>query len=83
MNSLAIAMGGHVRVGLEDNLCYDAARERLATNPELIGRLARLARDCGREVATPDEARRIIGLPAHDAACAPASFPATASDGRA
>ncbi len=64
VNSLAIAMGGHVRVGLEDNLWYDDERTRLATNPDLIERLVKLAEACGRSVASPDEAREIIGLPA-------------------
>jgi uncharacterized protein (DUF849 family) len=64
VNSLAIAMGGHVRVGLEDNLWLDTRKERLASNPELVERLAKLARAAGREIAAPDEARSIIGLPA-------------------
>ncbi len=63
MNTTAILMGGHVRVGLEDNLYYDADRTRLTTNVALVERVARLARELGREVATPSEARRIIGLP--------------------
>ena len=62
MNALAIAMGGHVRVGLEDNIWYDDERTRLATNAELITRLVRIAQACGREIATPDEARTMIGL---------------------
>ena len=62
MNALAIAMGGHVRVGLEDNIWYDNERTRLATNAELITRLVRIAQACGREIATPDEARTMIGL---------------------
>jgi 3-keto-5-aminohexanoate cleavage enzyme len=64
VNSMAIAMGGHVRVGLEDNLWLDTKKERPASNPELVGRLARLARATEREIATPDAARKIIGLPA-------------------
>lgn len=64
VNSLAITMGGYVRVGLEDNLWYDDERTRLATNPDLIERLVKLAEACGRSVASPDEARQIIGLPA-------------------
>jgi 3-keto-5-aminohexanoate cleavage enzyme len=63
VNRLAIAMGGHVRVGLEDNLWFDDARTELATNPGLIKRLVKLARAEGREIASPDEARKIIGLP--------------------
>jgi len=62
-NALAIAMGGHVRVGLEDNLWYDEDRTTLATNPALIERLVKLANAAGREVASPDEARQLIGLP--------------------
>jgi 3-keto-5-aminohexanoate cleavage enzyme len=64
VNALAIAMGGHVRVGLEDNLWLDARKERPATNVELVQRLARLATDLERAIATPDQARNMIGLPA-------------------
>ena len=56
----AIAMGGHVRVGLEDNLYY--AKGRLARNEELVARVARLAGELQRPVATPDEARSLLGL---------------------
>ena len=56
----AIAMGGHVRVGLEDNLYY--SKGRLARNEELVARVARIAEEAGRPVATPDEARRILGV---------------------
>ncbi len=58
----AIAMGGHVRVGLEDNLFYQ--RGRLARNEELVERVARIARESGRPVATPAQARKVLGLPA-------------------
>jgi uncharacterized protein (DUF849 family) len=64
VNAMAITMGGHVRVGLEDNLWMDAAKERPATNVALVGRLVRLADAAERPVATPDEARSLIGLPA-------------------
>ena len=64
VNALAITMGGHVRVGLEDNLWLDRARGIHATNAALIERIAGVARAIGREVATPAEARQIIGLPA-------------------
>ena len=57
---VAIAMGGHVRVGLEDNLYY--SKGRLARNEELVARVARLAQEAGRPVATPEEARAILGL---------------------
>jgi uncharacterized protein (DUF849 family) len=62
-NVMAIAAGGHVRVGLEDNIHYDRARNDLANNPRLVARLVRIAREMGREPATPAEAREIIGLP--------------------
>ena len=57
----AILMGGHVRVGLEDNIYY--RRGEKATNPQLVERMVRLAGELGREVATPDEARDILQLP--------------------
>ena len=56
----AIAMGGHVRVGLEDNLYY--SKGRLARNEELVARVARIAEEAGRPVATPEQARDILGL---------------------
>ncbi len=56
----AIAMGGHVRVGLEDNIYY--SKGRLATNEELIARVARIAGELGRPIATPDDARRMLRL---------------------
>lgn len=56
----AIAMGGHVRVGLEDNLYY--SRGVLATNTTLVERAARVITEFGNEVATPDDAREILGL---------------------
>jgi 3-keto-5-aminohexanoate cleavage enzyme len=56
----AIAMGGHVRVGLEDNLYLE--KGRLARNEELVARVVRIAREAGRAVASPDEAREILGL---------------------
>jgi 3-keto-5-aminohexanoate cleavage enzyme len=61
MAVLAIVMGGHVRVGLEDNLYY--RRKELATNERLVARIARIAAELGRGVATPNEARAILGLP--------------------
>jgi len=57
----SILLGGHVRVGLEDNLYY--SRGRLAKNIEQVERIVRIIRDLGMEPATPAEARAIIGLP--------------------
>jgi len=62
MNALAVAMGGHVRVGLEDNLFLDAAKQCPATNLSLVERVVGIARAMGRPVATCAEARRRIGL---------------------
>ncbi|HTX71133.1 MAG TPA: 3-keto-5-aminohexanoate cleavage protein [Thermoleophilia bacterium] len=61
MAMLALAMGGHVRVGLEDNIHY--RRGELATgNAQLVERAVRLAGELERPVATPGEARRLLGL---------------------
>jgi len=60
MTLAALAMGGHVRVGLEDNIYY--SKGRLASNEELVARVARLASETGRPVATPMEARTLLGL---------------------
>ncbi len=57
----SILLGGHVRVGLEDNLYY--SRGRLARNIEQVDRIVRIIRDLGLEPATPDEARQMMGLP--------------------
>ncbi len=64
MNSLAVTMGGNVRIGLEDNLYEDTGKNQLATNPGLVERVVRLARAAERRPASPAEAREIIGLPA-------------------
>jgi 3-keto-5-aminohexanoate cleavage enzyme len=61
---LAIAAGGHVRIGLEDNVWLDRARSRLATNPELVARVGRAAELAERPLATPAQARQRLGLPA-------------------
>lgn len=62
VNLLSIALGGHVRVGLEDNLWMDMGREKLATNQTLVARVARLAGEIGRPVATPQQTRELLGL---------------------
>lgn len=56
----AIALGGHVRVGLEDNLYY--AQGQCATNEMLVARAARVAGEFGRPIATPVQARGIMGI---------------------
>lgn len=57
----AILMGGHARVGLEDCIYYTKGVP--ATNEQLVGRIAGLSEMLGRSVASPNEARRILGLP--------------------
>jgi 3-keto-5-aminohexanoate cleavage enzyme len=57
----ALAMGGNVRVGLEDNFYVEAGR-MAASNGELVEKAARMAADVGRPVASVDEARKILCL---------------------
>jgi uncharacterized protein (DUF849 family) len=64
MNTLALAMGGHCRVGLEDNIHLVFDRSELATNAALLDRLAVLAETFGRTLATPARARALLGLSA-------------------
>ena len=56
----AIVMGGHVRVGLEDNLFMPDGAP--ATNPLLVEKVVRIAREVGREIASPGESRTLFGL---------------------
>jgi uncharacterized protein (DUF849 family) len=65
MASMAIIMGGHVRVGLEDNIFV--RRRQLARNHELVEKVIRLANELERPIATPDEARAMLGLKGKDA----------------
>jgi uncharacterized protein (DUF849 family) len=53
-------LGGHVRVGLEDNLYY--SRGQLATNEQLVARTRRIATELGIDIASSAEAREILGL---------------------
>ncbi len=57
----ALSLGGNVRVGLEDNF-YLPNGEMAKSNGELVDKVAQMARDTGRSIATPDEARTILGL---------------------
>jgi len=61
MTTMAIIMGGHVRVGFEDNI-YLAKGVPAKSNAELVDKIVRIARELGREIATPDEAREILHL---------------------
>jgi len=62
VNSLAIAVGGGVRVGLEDNVWYDLKRTRLATNADLVQRVRSLIEANGHEIMTPRTFRRLLRL---------------------
>jgi uncharacterized protein (DUF849 family) len=63
--ALAIMMGGHARVGLEDNI-FISKGVLAKSNAELVEKLVRIAGELGREIATPDEARAILGLKGRD-----------------
>ena len=61
MAAAGIVMGGNVRVGFEDNV-YLGKGHKAASNGELVAKVVRLAKELGREIATPAEAREILGL---------------------
>ncbi|MEO8450147.1 MAG: 3-keto-5-aminohexanoate cleavage protein, partial [Gemmatimonadota bacterium] len=61
--TFAILLGGHVRVGLEDNVYYKRGM-KAKSNAELVERAARLANELNRGVATPAQARQMLGLSA-------------------
>jgi uncharacterized protein (DUF849 family) len=62
MNVLAIAMGGHCRVGLEDNIYHGFDRGELATNEGLVERVAHISETFGRPLASSTRARALLGL---------------------
>lgn len=59
--TMAIIMGGHVRVGFEDNIYYSRG-VKAESNAQLVERIVRLAKELGREVAAPNEARQLLGM---------------------
>jgi len=63
VTTMALAMGGHVRVGLEDAMYYDWETRTPATNRQLVERVVRIAAELGRRPATPAETRQTLGLP--------------------
>jgi 3-keto-5-aminohexanoate cleavage enzyme len=65
LTTMSMLLGGCARVGLEDNIYY--GKGDLATNARLVARTVRVARELGKEPATPDEAREILGLRAKPA----------------
>ena len=62
MNIASMIMGGGVRVGIEDSIYYDANKTQLATNEAFVQRIVRIAGEIGRDIATPIETRRLLGL---------------------
>ena len=61
LTTMAILLGGHVRVGMEDNVYYRRG-ELAESNAQLVRRTARIAGELERDVATPNEARDILGI---------------------
>jgi 3-keto-5-aminohexanoate cleavage enzyme len=61
LTTLATLMGGHVRVGLEDNVYY-ARGQKASGNAQLVERTVRIAHELNRPVATPAQARQMLGL---------------------
>ncbi|UCE51554.1 MAG: 3-keto-5-aminohexanoate cleavage protein [Desulfobacterales bacterium] len=61
LTTLATLMGGHVRVGMEDNIYYRRG-EKLKSNAQVVERAVRIARELNREIATPQQARKILGI---------------------
>lgn len=67
-NLAAIALGGHVRVGIEDNIWFDRRRTVPASNPDLVRRIATAAELAERPLADPPAARELLALDAVPAA---------------
>ncbi|HVW70532.1 MAG TPA: 3-keto-5-aminohexanoate cleavage protein [Steroidobacteraceae bacterium] len=61
MTTFSLLLGGHVRVGLEDNL-YLKRGQKLRSNTEVVERTVRIAHELNREIATPAQARQILGI---------------------
>lgn len=61
MAALAVVLGGHVRVGFEDNIFYRKG-ELATSNAQLVSRVARIAEELDRPIATPNEARKYLGI---------------------
>ena len=61
ISMMGMIMGGHIRVGMEDNVYYEKGVPA-KTNAQFVERIGRISREYGREVASPAEARKILGL---------------------
>lgn len=62
VNVMALVSGGSVRVGLEDNIYYDFKKRQLATNRQLVERIAHIAKELRRDIASPVEVRTMLGI---------------------
>ena len=71
ITTIGLAMGLSVRVGMEDNVYYRRG-EPLQNNAQLVERTVRIARELDRRLATPDEARQMLGLRGREAGLLPA-----------
>ncbi|MDD3050374.1 MAG: 3-keto-5-aminohexanoate cleavage protein, partial [Candidatus Cloacimonetes bacterium] len=58
---MAMTMGGHIRVGFEDNVYYHKG-VLAESNEQIVARVARIAKEYGRPLATPEQTREILGL---------------------
>jgi uncharacterized protein (DUF849 family) len=79
INCLAIAMGGHVRVGLEDALYFDKDKREYANNAGLIDRIVHVAHAVGRTIATIDDVRKKLDRPLQATAPNVSSIPGMAA----
>lgn len=61
MTTFALIMGMHIRVGMEDNVYY-ARGAKVESNAQLVSRVVRMAKECNRPIATPEEAREMLGI---------------------
>jgi 3-keto-5-aminohexanoate cleavage enzyme len=61
MTTLATILGGHVRVGMEDNIYYRRG-EKLKSNAQVVERTVRIAAELNRDIATPAQTRKMLGL---------------------
>jgi 3-keto-5-aminohexanoate cleavage enzyme len=68
LTTLALLMGGHARVGLEDNLYHSRGR-KFVDNAESVKRVVRIAEELNRKISTPAETRKLLGLPATPHLC--------------
>lgn len=62
LSTMVLAMGGNIRVGMEDNV-YFSHGVLAVSNAQLVERAVRIARELGREIASPDEARQLLHMP--------------------